>query len=253
MKPIDLQNHIYSTYFSLRIGLAVLAFAFPLLLVGIGYFMRGIPPQGSMSAYYFAFEPITSEMREFPMRGLFVGILFALGSFLFLYKGFSRTENIALNVAGLSALAVALIHMKAPDYCKNCGSDAFSFLHGVAAVILFVCMAFVTWACTEQTLGQLKKPKQDWFRRCYSILAILMIIAPAAAVALTYVLQLDHWLVLIVEGLGVWTFASYWSLKSYELSISDAERKALMGQMPATDTTSPKEYSLRKRASRLLD
>src|SRR5262249_16472749 len=147
MGPSDLQRHITSTYFSLRIGLGVLAALFPFLLLLVGL-MRHIPWQDSMSHYYFA-EPTGSPFREFPMRGLFVGILFAVGFFLFLYKGFSRTENIALNLAGLCAVFVALIPMRTT--CKDCGSNDFAFWHYFSAVLLFACITFVAVLCSEIT------------------------------------------------------------------------------------------------------
>jgi hypothetical protein len=49
----DLSKSISGTYFSLRTGLAFLAFAFPLLLLLGGSFAK-VPIQGSMSAYYHA-------------------------------------------------------------------------------------------------------------------------------------------------------------------------------------------------------
>ena len=107
MKPNKLQEHIRSTYFSLRLGLGLLAFLFPVLLVSYGYLREGIPFQTSMSDYYFAFVPKDSPLRVFPMRVFFVGILCAIGVFLILYRGFSRTENWLLNFAGFSAIGVA--------------------------------------------------------------------------------------------------------------------------------------------------
>ena len=151
----DLQKQIYATYFSLRFGLGLVAFLFPLLLWGIGHF-RGLDFQPSMSDYYFAFAPEKSELREFRMRGLFVGFLFAIGLFLYLYKGFSRTENFFLNVAGISALLVALIPMETPAYCKNCGTNDYAYLHLWFAYTLFGCVAFVAIFCTEKTLRKLK-------------------------------------------------------------------------------------------------
>jgi len=143
MTPAELQEHIYKTYFWLRGGLCLLAFVFPFLLWGIGSWNE-IPLQNSISDYYFAFAPPNSELRAFPGRVVFVGVLFALGFFLILYRGFSSTENWTLNIAGLSALIVALFPTKTPAYCTNCASNAYSFyVHYAAAIVLFVCIAFV--------------------------------------------------------------------------------------------------------------
>jgi hypothetical protein len=106
MTPAELQQHIYKTYFLLRGGLCLLALAFPFLLWGIGSW-NGSPLQNSISDYYFAFAPEDSPLRVFPTRVVFAGVLFVLGFFLILYRGFSRTENWALNIAGRPDRAVS--------------------------------------------------------------------------------------------------------------------------------------------------
>jgi uncharacterized RDD family membrane protein YckC len=108
LPPADkeaLRRHIYSTYLALRYGMAVIAFAFPLLLLVAGL-LNGLPLQGSMSEYYWE-----SNGGDPPVRIWFVGGLFAIGSFLFLYKGYTPGENWALNVAAVCAICVALFLM----------------------------------------------------------------------------------------------------------------------------------------------
>jgi hypothetical protein len=229
----------------------LLALVFPLLLLGIGWW-KDIPLQGSMSAYYFAFAPPASELRVFPGRVVFVGILFVFGIFLLLYRGFSRTENWALNIAGAAALVAALFPMQTPSYCNNCGSNTYSFVHAAAGVVLFLCVAFVAWACTEETLVQLPDPKRRYCRMGYYALAIAMIVVPVAVLVMTYIFRISDKKIFFVEWFGIWTFAAYWALKSYELSLSEADRKAMVGQMPIYELPA-KKPSLRQRASRLLD
>jgi len=229
----------------------LLAFVFPPLLLLIGWW-NDIPFQSSMSDYYFAFAPPTSELRVFPGRVVFAGILFVLGFFLILYRGFSRTEDWALNIAGLSAVLVALFPTHTPNYCNNCGINTYSFVHGTAAVVLFVCIAFVAWACSEETLVQLPAPQRRYFRMAYDALATAMIVAPAAVIVMTYMFGLSGKKIFIVEWVGIATFSAYWALKSYELSMSGAERMAISGQkMPIIEPAG--KLPLRKRASRFLD
>jgi hypothetical protein len=279
MQPEQLQEHIRLTYFSLRGGLGLLAFLFPVLLVGIGYFVEGIPSKDQLSAYYFAFEP--SSLRQFPLRGLFIGILWAIGCFLILYRGFSNTENRLLNVAGFCALAVAIFPMYAEENCKICGTDALSVFHKPAAFILFICMALVAWACSGETLDELKKTneqkapevvrwweKEDNFRTAYYWIAALMIAAPVMAYILYKFNIYDKW-TLFVEWVGIWAFSFYWLLKSYELYLSDADKKAMKGEMktpdkaPAQTVPQPVQTiserarmfpeDVRKKVSRFLD
>jgi hypothetical protein len=260
MTPTELQEHIYKTYVGLRIGLCVLAFALPLLLWGIGWW-SGITLQGSMSDYYYAFAPPDSETREFPVRVVFVGILFAIGFFLILYRGSSNTENWALNIAGLCAVLVAIFPTQIPAYCRNCGSDAYSVVHNPIAVVLFVCMAFVAWAGTVQTLNELPDPPRRYFRMGYDIIAAMMIVVPAAVIVMARVFNMYDKDVFFVEWIGIATFSAFWLLKTLELSISKAEKNALLGKPQATEGRpgpSPGQppaqpRTLRERASTLLD
>ena len=71
-----------------------------------------------------------------------------------MYRGFSNTENWVLNLAGFSAVVAALVPMETPLYCGNCGSNTFSIVHEGAGIVLFFCMAFVAWACVDETLVQ---------------------------------------------------------------------------------------------------
>ncbi len=91
----ELLPHILSTYFILRIGMGIIAIAFPISLWFVGL-LRGVELQTSMSAYYHT-----------SMQDVFVGILFALGTFLYLYKGFSKGENIALNFDDITNMSNA--------------------------------------------------------------------------------------------------------------------------------------------------
>jgi uncharacterized protein DUF998 len=249
MTPTELQEQIYKTYFLLRGGLCLLALVFPFLLWGIGSW-NDIGLQNSISDYYFAFAPQTSALRVFPGRVVFVGVLFVLGFFLILYRGFSNTENWALNVAGLSALLVALFPTETPAYCANCGSNAHVLVHYSAAVVLFVCIAFVAWACTEQTLVQLPEPQRRYFRTAYYAIAIILLVTPGAVIVMTRIFGIyDKW-IFIVETVGIVMFSAYWGLKSYELSKSDAEKKAIKGE-PLRRLG--EKHSLRMKAARLLD
>jgi hypothetical protein len=245
-----LQKRIYATYFWVRRGMLLVAIVFPVVLLGIGWW-HDIQLQGSMSAYYFAFDPPNSDLRVFPGRVVFVGSLFVLGVLLMLYKGFSNTENWALNVAGLSALVAALWPMQSPRYCLNCGSSTFSYVHEGAGIVFFILMAFVAWACIDETLVQLPARERQWFRFGYFALAILLILAPATVIFMAYKVGRSDSRLFYAEWIAMWTFAEYWGLKSYELSRSNLEEAALKGQMPIRQL--PAKPSLRQRASRMAD
>jgi hypothetical protein len=257
-----LQKHILATYCGLRIGLAFLAFAFPVILVFVGS-RYGIPIQQSMSAYYFAFDPPTSELRAFPMRTWFVGILFAIGAFLVLYRGYSKTEDRLLDIAGICALLVALFPMAVPDFCANCGDSVLSWIHYASAVILFVCVAYVALTCSQETLARLPQGsrKRKVYRVLYDIIALFMIVLPALSFVFAFLFGWSHWSVLAVEWGAIYAFGAYWLAKSWELCIDrDGKRMdemAVTGRMPTVtmkaDTAESATDAERLRLGRVLD
>lgn len=231
MEASELQEHIFRTYLNLRYGMAIIAFAFPLILFGVGR-IYGISLQSSMSHYYFALPPDDLSEKDFSMRVWFVGILFAIGVFLYLYKGFSRQENIALNLAGIFALGVALF----PLDVEATGIT----VHGFCAVFLFLCVAFVSVVCARETLYLLKNPKLEAsFRRKYYLFGGLMIASPLIALGVTMLSHNLYSYTFYVETAGTWAFALYWWTKSKELSLSGAEKFAVAGKINPNEAVNP--------------
>lgn len=223
MRTDKLQQHFLSSYFNLRVGIAVLALLFPLVL-WIGGSFEGIQLQDSMSAYYHA------SVDGKSVRDFFVGILFAIGVYLFLYKGYSTKENWALNFAGIFAVGVAIFPME-----WNCGNQCRSIsLHGVCAISLFLCMAFVCFWCASETLPELKNAAiETRYRRIYLALGVCMILAPVAAFFLAIVFRRLHGYTYIAEATGIAVFAIYWVVKSREVSLSKVERRVAFSQVKA--------------------
>jgi len=225
--PADkLAGHVFSTYASVRYGLAAIAVAFPLVLV-VGGWLRGVSFQPSMSAYYWA-----AAAGDYPpMRIWFVGILFVVGAFLYLYKGFTPLENYALNVAGVSAFGVALVPM-----AWNCPQCSNVNLHGVFAVVLFVCIAYVAVRRAKDTLVLVgDETLKARYGRSYRTLGIVMVLSPLTAFVTTTLLTgSTARYVFFIETAGIYAFAAYWYLKSRELARTNAELHAVRGNLDAT-------------------
>jgi len=245
MDERQFQAHIYNTYITLRVGLFLVALAFPILLIVVGW-LNHVQIQSSMSHYYFAVAPEDPKLRVFPGRVVFVGLLFALGVALILYRGFTKRENLLLNLAGAAALVAALFPMEAPKDCDNCEyiPPIFPYLyllHPFAGFVVFGCLAIVAVFCTEETLKGLKDPDQQerfrWYYRCIASLMVLTIVV-AGGMALyckitdQMIFFRDGWWIFFFEGIGLWMFAAYWLVRSIELSISQAEWSKLTGENP---------------------
>jgi hypothetical protein len=223
----QLAHHVFSTYASVRYGMAAIAAAFPAVLV-IGGLISGVELQASMSAYYWA----DAGSGYPPMRIWFVGILFVVGVFLYLYKGFTPLENHALNTAAACAFGVALVPMAWK--CEECHQVN---LHGAFAVLLFLCIAYVSIGRAKDTLVLVEDATlKARYRRAYRILGIVMILSPLTAFATTILLTgSTSRYVFFIETAGIYAFAAYWYLKSRELARTNAELSAVRGNLEATD------------------
>lgn len=220
----DLQKHITATYTSLRWGLVVIAFAFPVLLYVGGRFFGDLP---------FGDLPLLDSMSQYyhsVMRNPFVGFLFAIGACLYLYKGFTLLENYLLNAAALFAVGVAVF----PTACRKeivCNTFTASKPHGISAVLAFLCIALVCWFCASDTLSEMKdKAKARRYRKWYKIIGVAMLVSPLAAVILTFTLS-ENSLIFFVELAAMWVFATYWLVKSVEIRETNAEEKAAARQL----------------------
>lgn len=221
----ELQEHIFSTYITLRFGLAVVAGLLPIVVYIAGR-LDDVPLQDSLSAYYWA-----TGTGDYVARVWFVGGIFAIASGLYLYKGFTVSENIALNLAAIFGLGVAAFPME-----WNCGTSCGKFsIHGFSAIAMFACLVYVVWFRGKDTLKYLPGGEQGArarkYRRLYRLTAAVMALTPLTAFVLISVVNKQSAFVFFVESAAVMAFALYWWIKSTELRTSGAVREALQREM----------------------
>src|ERR1700743_3976263 len=70
------------SYFGLRRAIGVSGLLLPIVLWPVGWWLFKVPVQDNMSSYYYT-----------PLRDVFVGTMFAIGVFLFCYRGNDWIEN----------------------------------------------------------------------------------------------------------------------------------------------------------------
>ena len=174
MSDRELQERIVSTYNSQRFGMAAIAVATPIVVVVWGLVFH-VGWQNSISAYYFAPQGDTLAYSAYPVRVLFGGLLFALGSFLYLYKGFSWREDIALTSAGAFAVLVAMC----PMYAEADYIPFSNVLHFTFATLLFLCMAYTAIRCHEETLRWIADENvRARYKHAYQVIGGLMVLFP---------------------------------------------------------------------------
>lgn len=224
-----LLEHVFATYNSLRFGMAGIAAGFPIVLVIVGWFY-GLRLQGSMSAYYWA-----SVGGDPPVRVLFVGGLFAIGSFLLLYKGYTFKEDLALDIAAVCAIGVAVFPMS-----WNCQPDCpRSYLHGGCAVVLFACAAYVAIRRSGDTLEALPEALVGRYRNIYRATSAIMFLFPVAAIVAHVVFLKYNALTYFLELFGIEAFAIFWLFKSLEMRDSEAEEQILDEAKEAVGAAGP--------------
>jgi hypothetical protein len=246
--PHALWQHFSDTYFSLRMGLTLLGFVFPVWLYFWGKFAHGLPLQPSMSSYFFAAmataEAGVAQCAAFPMRTYFVGGLFAIAAGLYVYKGLTNRENLLLNLAAVCAVFVAIFPeritpqemLQDPRIVKlihDCPAvkawvdqQAALPIHFMSAAALLILLGIVAWQCAYKSLEYLpadSKKKAPGFRKTYQAIAALMWLCPVTGFVLAAFLAEGTSVVFFVEMAGIWTFSCYWAIKTYELSLSELE------------------------------
>ena len=159
---------------------------------------------------------------------VFVGTLFALGSFLYLYKGFSKREDWALNTAGICAVIVALFPMYAETGYIPLSND----VHFGAAIVLFLCMAYTAIFRHDDTLKMIPEAGlRKRYKILYNIVGWFMALFPVLGLIAAMSLQSAQRETFWIEAAGIWAFAAYWFIKSHELKTSQGDLKAATGAM----------------------
>lgn len=230
MKRRDLQDHLIGSYTAMRLGIALLGIALPITLWLAGWSLFGLELQGSMSAYYHAGDGV--------LRNVFVGVLCAVGAALFFYQGYTRQENVALDIGGVALWGVAFIPMEW-ECTVDCGG--FSW-HAASAFVFFFAIAYVCIRRATDTLKLIEEAREDGlararaYRRTYRTIGLAMIASPIVASLVATLMDPGtpkRYLVFWAEALGVFVFSAYWIFKSLEIRETHADRLAAEGLLVA--------------------
>ncbi len=140
------RGQMVMSYLTLRRTVGVLGVLLPVILP------LGVLVLGSSAA----FQDSISAYHGTVMRGVFVGVLSAIGVFLFSYVGYppsddkkpyDLSDNWAGNLAGASAIGVALFPATSDD-------GLVTAIHFVAAAILFLTLAYFSFAPLQEDRRQ---------------------------------------------------------------------------------------------------
>jgi hypothetical protein len=208
-------NTLVLSYLELRRGVGILGVTLPLVIFlgSLLIFKTGL--QGSVSAYYYT-----------GMRDVLVGTLCAIGIFLWSYKGYDETDDLAGNLACIFAVGLALFPT-APDTATP-GSTAaiIGTIHFIFAALFFGALIYFALFQFTKTEPHSKKPpttrkklRNRVYRGCgYAMLACVALmlvynLLPAAQAASLKFLRPIFWL----ETIAVLSFGISWLVKGETL------------------------------------
>lgn len=161
----DKNKYQIISYYTLRklIGSAGI-FLPSLMVIGKLISEKSLKVEFSISDYYD--NGVTGD--------ILVGVLFALGFFLFSYKGPERVDSRAANIGCVAALGVALCPT---TFCSDCWVH---YLHFVFALVLFGVFIFFSLVLFRKTdpAKHITKQKQNR-NKAYLTCGIIMIICIA--------------------------------------------------------------------------
>lgn len=202
------------SYITLRKAVGILGIAFPVVIVVGSFLIGGCEEiQSNLSTYYHT-----------RMRNFFVGILCAIALFLFAYKGYTRIDSIAGNLACIFALLVAFFPTSTTEPITSCILDSYenkisSAIHFFSAGGFFLVMAYFSiflFTKKEPKSTKMKLKRNKVYRLCgYIILGCILLMA------VFYGLEKYNYLpglkkydpVLWLETLTLWAFGVSWLVK----------------------------------------
>ena len=204
-------DYIVETYFVLRLVIAIGALILPVGLLLWVTVDPSVPMQNSISAFYYT-----------PARGLFVGTVVAIGVAMMAYRGYTRGENMLLNSAGTLAIVVALVPTVDPALS---GQNVGNIVHAVAALAFFILAALSIVFYGHETVSDLPSSAlQRGYRAAYRAITVMVLVLPVIAVLLAWVVEPTATL-FVVETAALYAFATFWLVKTYELSRSHDDMK----------------------------
>ncbi|MFT7553510.1 MAG: hypothetical protein ACI9BV_003845, partial [Rhodothermales bacterium] len=156
-----------------------------------------------------------SDYYGTPVRDVFVGVLFAIGWFLFSYRGYERADDIAGDLAWLFAMGVALFPTTSQD-------PTVRLLHFVSAGLLFGVLAyFALFLFTKSSPGIQPTRAKRIRNKIYRICGVTMLLC-IAGIGVFQGWFADSEIatahpVFWLESLALWAFGWSWFVKGETL------------------------------------
>lgn len=210
------RREVIKSYYRVRQALGYLGLALPVLLIASGL-------MGSANL-----EPSLSDFFHTISRDIFVGVLFAIGTFLVIYEGYERepgesiTDNWLATVAGVAVFGVALFPNESPSGQISAlsqqlvGIGVSPLIHYSSCFVFFYCMGHF---CMFRFAKTEDPARRKFYRLCgWTIVVCCAALAVASVwkkmgppIMTDFVIRYD--IVFWIEAVGVWAFSIAWIVK----------------------------------------
>lgn len=200
---------------TLILTIGILGFIFPILLIIIAVLLQDCEfVQNSISAYYHTIS-----------RNVFVGTLCAIALCLYAYKGYSKVDDLAGNIAAFLALGVAFFPTSVGEPFTKClpheiNTGLEGKIHFISAALLFLTLAFFSLFLFTKSKGKKKSTNKIIRNRIYKIcgylilLCILLIACYFFFFSKKFPALAGYRPVFWLETFALWAFSISWATKS---------------------------------------
>lgn len=194
------------SYLVLRRAIGIIGIALPFVLYLGALIIFRIGLQSSISGYYHT-----------DMRDVLVGSLFAVGVFLYSYKGYEAKDDRAGHAAGGSAIGAALFPIAPADAVTNL-ARIIGYFHLFFTTAFFASLIYFSlFLFVKSDQEQPYPPKKRYRNAVYRLCGWIMIICMVGIVVAILVPNAREWLggnsIFYFETIAIWAFGIAWFTK----------------------------------------
>lgn len=224
------------SYLSVRRAIGVTGLLLPVVLWPGAWLLFGVPIQDNMSSYYHT-----------PVRDVFVGVLCAMGIFLYCYHGHDWVENWTANLGCVAALGVALFPFDKGNDPLN-QTTLSGNLHSVFGAALFLTLAFYSLVrFPSHQRRERETAPHEMERNLIYWGSGVVILASLAAMGVYVALPGNlksifnrYHFMFWMEWVALWAFAAAWLTKG----------RAIFTDLAVSALAIPTEFVRRRRVTR---
>ena len=213
-EPANEKSMIIS-YLTLRKAIGIMGLALPIVL----YF-------GAEIIFHDGLQPSLSSYYHTGMGDILVGILVAIGFFLFSYRGYERSDDIAGDLACLFAIGTALFPT-APENANPCAPVISEYVHWIFAALFFItliyfCLFLFTKTYPDRDMSPEKIKRNRVYRVCGYIMSLCIVLIAVHGLIMSETSIQTYKPVFWLESITVWAFGFAWITKG-EAILRDEE------------------------------